>query len=144
MGFTPTDERAPASELVGVLTLYSNHPDQGKRIQRLLNLPQRPDEPPRPVSGTCHRPTSDICAQLVERYVAGSTILELATDLGLHRDTVSAALERAGVARRYHERRTVDLERADELHAAGLSISEVAKALGVGRTTLIKARRART
>ena len=57
---------------------------------------------------------------------------ELAEQFGIRRETVSAALERAGIARRYHERRAVDLERADELHAGGLSITKVAEALGVG------------
>jgi hypothetical protein len=36
------------------------------------------------------------------------------------------------------------LDLADDLHAAGLSITEVAEVVGIGRTTLIKARRART
>lgn len=88
------------------------------------------------------RPTPDVCTQLVGGYEAGCTVRDLAAQFGLHRETVSAALERAGVARRYHHRRDVDLDRADDLHAAGLSITEVAQVLGVGRTTLVKARRA--
>ncbi len=55
--------------------------------------------------------------------------------MGFHRETVSSALERAGVSRRYHQRRDVDLDRADELHAAGLSIADVAKTLGIGSPT---------
>jgi hypothetical protein len=52
-----------------------------------------------------------------------------------------AALEDERVTRRHHQRVNVDLDQADELHAAGLSITEVARAMGIGRTTL-KARRA--
>jgi transposase len=37
---------------------------------------------------------------------------------------------------------TVDMARAAELEAEGLSVTEIAAALGVGRTTLVRARRA--
>jgi hypothetical protein len=79
---------------------------------------------------------------MIDAYQAGATIQQVADEFGFHRETVSAALEREGVARRYHERRAVDLDQADELHAAGLSLTVIAEMLGVGRTTLIKARRA--
>jgi hypothetical protein len=126
---------------VGLLTLYSNLFDQGERIRRLLELPQRPDEPPRSVPDRRRRPTAAESDKLVADYQAGQTISQLADQVGFHRETVSAALQRAGVARRYHNRRAVDLDRADELHAAGLSLTEVAETLGIGRTTLIVARR---
>jgi len=87
------------------------------------------------------RSTIAECADLVAGYSAGRTIRELAEQFGFHRETVSAALERAGVERRYHERVEVDLDRADELHRSGLSITEVARVMGIGRTTLTKARR---
>jgi hypothetical protein len=86
------------------------------------------------------RPTATECADLATAYVAGNTIRELAERFGFHRETVAAALVRAGIARRYHERRQVDLELADELRASGLTITEVAATLGIGRTTLVKAR----
>jgi hypothetical protein len=88
------------------------------------------------------RPTTTECAELVAGYQAGQTIRELAEQFGFHRETVSAALERAGIPRRYHARRDVDLDRADELRATGLSITDVAKVLNIGRTTLVRARRA--
>jgi len=77
---------------------------------------------------------------LVAGYESGRTVRQLADQTGFRSDTVSAALERAGVARRYRQRRTVDLDRADELHAGGLSITDIAKVLGVEQTTLVKAR----
>jgi transposase len=79
---------------------------------------------------------------MIATYRAGATLRQIAAQFGFHRDTVSAALEGEGVTRRFHQRVDVDLDQADELHAAGLSITEVAKAMGIGRTTLIKARRA--
>ena len=50
--------------------------------------------------------------------------------------------EEAGVPRRYHQSVPVDLERAERLRRQGLTLEQVAKRLGVGRTTLVKARRA--
>jgi transposase-like protein len=88
-----------------------------------------------------HRPTAAESDEIVAYYQAGQTISQLAHKFGFHRGTVSAALERAGVARRYRSRRLVDLDRADELRAAGLSLTKVAETLGIGRTTLIVARR---
>ena len=130
--------------MVGLLTLYSNHADQGKRFQRLLDLPQRADQTARPVPRSRRRPTRADCVELVTGYQAGETIRQLADRFGFHRETVSRVLERAGVCRRYHLPRGVDLDQADDLYAAGLSITEVAEVMGIGRTTLIKARRART
>jgi len=141
VGFTPTEERAAASDAVELLMLYSNHADQVKRISRLVDLPQRSGEPARTVPEIRRRPTAVECAALVAGYESGRTVREPADQIGFHRETVSAALKRAGVGRRYHQRRTVDLDRADELHAAGLSIADIAKVLGIGRTTLVKARR---
>ena len=60
----------------------------------------------------------------------------------MHRETISAALGRAGIELRYHQTVTVDVQHAAELLAAGLTITETAEALGVGRTTLVKVRRA--
>jgi transposase len=110
-------------------------------MRRLLELPKRPGESELSMPRSRRRPTAAECVELVADYQAGQTIRQLAERLGFHRDTVSAMLERAGVARRYHKRRAVDLDRADKLHAAGLSLTEVAETLGIGRTTLIVARR---
>ena len=79
-------------------------------------------------------------AAIVGAYEAGETIRQIADRLGFHRDTVSAALERESVARRYHQRVDVDLVSAAELERQGLTLTEIATALGVGPTTLIKAR----
>ena len=81
---------------------------------------------------------------MIAAYQTGETVRQIADRLGFHRDTVSATLAREGVARRYHERRDVDLDQADELHNAGLSLTVIAEILGIGRTTLIKARGARS
>lgn len=60
---------------------------------------------------------------------------------GFDRGTISSVVQRAGVETRYHQRTGVDLDRAAKLHDQGLSITEVAEQLGIGRTTLVRARR---
>ncbi len=136
------------SNLVEYLGRYRNPIYQGQRIQRLTKLTSEASSsasrelPPRPYR-RLRRLESDKVVQLVESYRAGRTVHELSDEFGIHRDTVSAALERAGIDRRYHQQVPVDLDRADQLGARGLSITETAKALGIGRTTLVKARRAR-
>ena len=94
--------------------------------------------------GSRRRPTAAERAELVAGYQAGETVRQLALRFGFHRETVSIALKRAGVERRYHDRGEVDLDRADELHSTGLTITAVAARLGIGRTTLVKALRARS
>lgn len=125
---------------------YSNFGDQRKRLRRLADLPVRGvDEEPEVVAEPVRLRVILSAAekqQLVESYVAGSTIRELARRFGINRETVSKILAEHGVERRYHQTVTVDMERARELQAQGLSINEIAAALGVGRTTLVRARRA--
>jgi transposase-like protein len=83
----------------------------------------------------------DEVSELVARYEDGETVYELATRFGIHRDTVTQFLKDHDVPRRYHERVPVDLAEAAELEAAGLTMTEIAAQLGIGRTTLITARR---
>jgi hypothetical protein len=78
---------------------------------------------------------------LVAGYQAGRTLRELAKGFGFHRETVSIALARAGVPRRYHETVGVDLEQVEQLQAGGMTLAQIARFLGVGRTTLVRARR---
>ncbi len=127
--------------LVGLLALYSHHADQVKRLRRLLELPQRPpDEARPPVRFRRHLGDAEV-TELVALYDAGATVYDLAERFGVHRDTVSGVVKQAGLVTRYHERTYVDLERAAVLEAKGLTLTEIAQKLGVGRTTLIVARR---
>ena len=79
--------------------------------------------------------------RLVDRYHQGATLRGSAVEFGVNREKVSQILDRHGVPRRYHQTVTVDLDRAAELEAEGLSLTEIASRLGVGRTTLVRARR---
>lgn len=131
------------SIMVGLLKRYSNQRDQVQHIRHLLDLPVRSVEEPisRTVRAHRHLDVEELVA-LVAAYEAGSTIYELGALYGIHRNTVSQILERRGVRLRYHQATNVDLDRAAELSNSGLNLTEVAAAMGVGRTTLVRARRA--
>ncbi len=80
--------------------------------------------------------------ELVALYLGGRTIRELAKSVAISRDRMSAILQAHGVERRYHETVPVDVSRAEALAATGLGLTEVAERMGIGRTTLVRARRA--
>lgn len=86
-------------------------------------------------------PTSDEAEAIVAAYEFGLTLREVGVLFGCDRGTISAVVQRAGVETRYHRRTEVDLDQAEDLHAQGLTITEVAERLGIGRTTLVRARR---
>lgn len=81
-------------------------------------------------------------AGMVSEYEAGATVYELEAKYRVDRDRVSKLLKGAGVRVRDHERVEVDLARAAELQAQGMNLTEVAKTMRIGRTTLVRARRA--
>ena len=129
--------------MVELLRRYSNHADQMKRLRKLLELPIR--KSPEPVRRQIRlrrylAETEEF--ELLAGYESGQTLYQLASQFGIHRDTVSQLLERHGVARRYHQTAYVDLDRATELQQGGLNLTEIAEALCIGRTTLVRARRA--
>ena len=68
----------------------------------------------------------------------GTTIYQLATDLGIHRTTVAAHLDRHQIPR--HRERTAwesgTLEEAAELYASGLSLADVADQFGIDAQTV--------
>ncbi len=128
--------------MVELLNRYSNLGDQIERLVRLLALP--PDDgtaqPVRQVRAVV-RLTEQQETELTRRYQLGETLRELACHYGIDRETVSKLVKRGDVHVRYHQTIEVDLNRATELHQQGLNLTEVAALLGVGRTTLVRARR---
>jgi len=88
---------------VEVLGRYSNHCDQGTRIERVLEIPLSAPTTPdsRPLRQVHRRLREDELDELAEAYLAGATVSELSDRFGRHRATISTDLERRGVARRY-------------------------------------------
>jgi len=76
---------------------------------------------------------------LVERYMAGATLREVAAEFGIHRYTAAGHLERRGVARRFKGLDFEVFERAAELYADGLSFTDVAERVGANRNTIRRA-----
>ena len=85
--------------------------------------------------------TPDEADSIVAAYEFGLTLREGDELFGVDRGTITNAAKHAGLRTRYHQRAGIDLDRAELLHAQGLTISEVAEHLGIGRTTLVRARR---
>lgn len=129
--------------MVGLLKRHSNHHDQVKRLQRLLELPKRKGTEPvkQAVRVNRHLDVHDQ-QDLVACYRAGATVQEVALHFGINRETVSRVLARQGVDRRYHQMVEVDLDQAAAREADGLNLTAIAAAMGIGRTTLVRARRA--
>jgi DNA-binding NarL/FixJ family response regulator len=80
--------------------------------------------------------------ELARAYEAGTAVRQLAEDFDIHRETVRAHLDRAGITRR--PGCTVKLDEAEELTACrlyeqGLSLKQVGAQLRVTDNTVLKA-----
>jgi lambda repressor-like predicted transcriptional regulator len=75
---------------------------------------------------------------LVEGYNAGASVRQLVDRFELHRTTVLAHLERAGVARRPHTRKLTDVQiaAAAELYDAGWSLARLGTRFDVDSQTV--------
>jgi DNA invertase Pin-like site-specific DNA recombinase len=83
---------------VDLVEAYSNHADHVERLRSLLELPQaaRPSRSERPPKQAQRRLDPDGVAELVAAYAAGGRVKKLATQFGIHRDTVHNILKRQG------------------------------------------------
>ncbi len=74
-------------------------------------------------------------AALVEDYLAGATVYELAARFGIHRVTVSAHLHRQGVTVRRQGLDDEDVAEAIRLYQRGCSLARIGDRLGLDATT---------
>lgn len=81
--------------------------------------------------------------RLVDDYLAGSTVRELAQKYEIHRGTVSKHLTRRSVVRRLPGLDMEDAAEAVKLHRGGSSMRAISRTLGVDRkvvrTSLVRA-----
>lgn len=77
--------------------------------------------------------------ELVQGYRDGFTVYELATQFGIHRETVSGVLERNGVPRRRKPLSSAQIEQACSLHEGGWSLAQVGAELGCDPSTVWRA-----
>jgi IS30 family transposase len=126
---------------VEVLGRYSNHVDQGTRIERVLEIPL--GDPTTPFSNSLRqvhrRLRRDELDELAEAYLAGATLSELSARFRRHRVTISTELERRGVARRYRLVEGKRLQQAIQNYQSGMSVASIGKELGVAGDTVHKA-----
>jgi transposase-like protein len=117
-------------------------PDQGERIQSLLEIV--PEGAVRVKTRTLRRAKQlrdDQVDQLVELYVGGETVKELATRFDVHRDTIGRALNRHRVVRR---ERGIPRDRVPGIVTAyreGSSLDMIARELGAATNTVAAALR---
>jgi len=79
--------------------------------------------------------------ELVRAYREGLTVYELATQFGIHRETVSGVLEGEGVPRRGRPLTPAQIERAASLYENGWSLAQVGAELKCDPSTVWRALR---
>jgi transposase-like protein len=78
----------------------------------------------------------DELARVVERYEAGATVYELATEFGCHRATIAERLKLAGVTMRHQPTTIKQVDEIVRLYESGLSMVKVAEQVGVSPRTV--------
>jgi DNA-binding CsgD family transcriptional regulator len=111
---------------------WSKLSDQGERLWKLVEIvPSGVTEAKSRTPKQVHRrlrPTE--VGELIASYKNGSTVYELAEQFRIHRETVSALLERQGIPRRGRPLSPAQIEQAAKLYDSGLSLAKVAPQLG--------------
>ena len=131
---------------VEVMGRYLNHSDQGERLRAVLEMaPTGPQAAvPRTPKSVFRRLEPNKVAQLVQGYVGGLRVDELASQFQVNKSTVIGHLDRAGVARRWRKLQPADVQEARRLYESGLSLAKVAGHFGVHASTVYSALRKAT
>lgn len=127
--------------LVDLVEAYSNLPDHVERLRALLSLPPaaRSKRPTRPAKQAQKRGPDGV-AELVAAYAAGGRVKKLATEFGIHRDTVHNILKREGVLRQPGIQQD-ELPEVVRLYEAGGSMARLAAEFDVSPSTVNRALR---
>jgi transposase-like protein len=122
---------------VELVKAYSNHADHVERFRLLLDLPRaaRPRTLDRPPKQAQRRLDPEGIARLVAAYEAGGRVKRLATEFGIHRDTVHNILKREGVLRQPGIQ-PEDLPEAIRLYHDGWSLARLAAEYDVSPSTV--------
>ena len=126
-----------------LLRRYSNQTGVLSELMTVLSLPteKRHDQDTDPPRQKQRRLRELEQLELVDAYRAGESVYRLADRFGIARQTVSAVLERHGVARRYRILTPEDVEAAVRLYESGLSLVDVGDRLVVNASTVLNALR---
>ena len=137
-----TRVKAHTRSWVELVKAYSNPADHVERLRSLLDLPRaaRPELPERPPKQAQRRLDAEGVAELVAAYAAGGRVKKLATQFGIHRDTVHNILKRQGVLRPPGIQPD-ELPEVVRLYEEGWSMARLAAELDVSPSTVNRALR---
>lgn len=121
--------------MVEVLGRYSNHADQGERIDQVIRTASQGSAEPRArhIKKVNRRLTTDQVDDLIQAYGSGVTLAMLGDRFGQNRKTLARALERRGVSRRCRLMTDEGLHHARSAYESGKSMAEIGEELGVSR-----------
>ena len=124
--------------IVELLGRYSNSEGTLERLRKLRKM--KPSGPPRRRAAKQSQThlSKEQAKELGSAYLSGLTIRTLAARYRVAPQTVSAILERQGIARRYRVMNDDDVESAVFLYRKGLSVLMIGEALGFGPTTVYR------
>jgi DNA-binding CsgD family transcriptional regulator len=100
--------------------------DARKGVPRAVRAVQ-----PRP-----HQLTNDRVVDLCQQYLSGRAAFELAKDFGIHPNTVTATLKRAGVGIRHRGLTEEQIDEAIKLYAEGKSLARLGEYFDVDHGTV--------
>ena len=129
--------------VVEVMGRYSNHCDQGERIQALLKMtPSGPSSPNlRTMKRVCRRLEPEGVARLVEGYAAGVPVDQLAASFGVNRVTVMKHTQDHYLPHRTPRLDPDQVEDVIRLYSEGLSTATIGKQFRVDDGTIALALR---
>jgi DNA-binding CsgD family transcriptional regulator len=130
---------------VELLGAYSKRTDVLRAVQRLVAEPTEHRSSTDAIGADRqrrHRLKPEERTEIARRYGEGQSVYALAAFFGVSRQTISGALERSGIQRRYRMLDDACLEQARELYQSGMSLANVGDALHVSAKTVLNAFRA--
>lgn len=120
-----------------LLGRHCNQPQSLTRLSKIRDLPTRVGGPKVIAHPNRSKRLNDTeCKEIAQAYRAGETVNVLAKRYDTTRQTISTALEREGVPRRYNLLSAHGAERAAVLYRDGQSLAVVAEQLGVSTRTI--------
>jgi hypothetical protein len=117
---------------------YLNPRDQGERLRKVLAIiPSGPKAAvPRTPRRVFRRLGPAQVDRVVDAYLRGATLKEVAQQFRVHRTTVSQLPVQRGIQRLYASLNDQQVSKAEELYKAGMSLVTMSKVLNVNQSTL--------
>ena len=123
------------------MRLYSNPAGRGEQLQRVVRDASsvQPAEAPRRPRQRQRRLSATETAELIKAYERQIPVKDLAKQFGVHRSTVTALLQRNGVALRQAGLAREVVPMAARFYSQGWSLAQLGAKFGVDSTTVMDA-----